>query len=109
MLGLYFLMFVAMSVISILGILLLFLLKSEQGKKAVFYFLVFWGMAIAVLGATSLPSNYIAEQLISWAFGLLSKAALLIRLRAKEKSLILTAHILVSICVAAGMLKLFLF
>ena len=43
MLGLYFLMFVAMSVISILGILLLFLLKSEQGKKAVFYFLVFWG------------------------------------------------------------------
>ena len=40
--GLYFLMFVGMSVISILGILLLFLLKSEGAKKTAFYFLVVW-------------------------------------------------------------------
>ena len=105
--GLYFLMFVGMSVISLLGILLLFLLKSEGAKKTAFYFLVVWGMFIAVFRATGLPTNYIMEQLIAWGFGILSIAALLIRVRTKNTKLLLCANILVVVSVVAGMLKLF--
>ena len=36
------------------------------------------GMAVAALQAFSLPSNYILQQLLSWAIGFLSVAAVLI-------------------------------
>ena len=108
-LGILFLMFVSMSVISVLGILLMFLLKEGGMKKGIFYFMAVWGMLISAWEATSLPTNYIAQQMIAWAFGILSVIGLVVHIRAKGKQHITISYILVTVSVVAGMLKLFLF
>lgn len=64
-LGLLLVLFMVMSIISVMGLVLLFLLKGEKGQKAVFYFMAVWGMVIAWMTANSYPTNYIKEQLIS--------------------------------------------
>ena len=56
-------LFVGLCVISILGTLLLLLVKSEKAKRKIFYAMSVWGMAVAVLSATSLPTNYTAQQI----------------------------------------------
>lgn len=107
-LGLYLILFMGLSVISILGILLLFLTKNETRKKGIFYFLALWGMLIAVLSATSLPTNFLTSQLIAWAFGFLSIVGLVIHYRAKEKARFYTAYALVSASCVLGILYMFI-
>ena len=48
-LGWYMIMFVAMSTISILGLLLLFLVKSPGVKRVLFYAMAVWGMAVSAV------------------------------------------------------------
>ena len=52
--GMIVILFVGLCVISILGTLLLLLVKSEKAKRKIFYAMSVWGMAVAVLSATSL-------------------------------------------------------
>ena len=47
-LGLLMIMFVAMSVISIGGVILLFLLRNEKVKKGIYYFMTAWAMFVAI-------------------------------------------------------------
>lgn len=53
-LGLPVISFVGISVISIIGLALMYLLKNERAKAGVFYFLSIWGMGIAILSAAGL-------------------------------------------------------
>lgn len=46
-LGLLLILFMVMSIISVVGLLLLFLLKGERAQKIVFYFMALLGMFIA--------------------------------------------------------------
>ena len=107
-LGLIVVSFVAISVISIIGLALMYLLKNERAKAGVFYFLPIWGMIIAVLSATSLPSNWIAQQLIAWGFGILGAAGLIIHMKNPSASGRTAASILVTISVIGGVLKMFI-
>lgn len=50
-LGILLIMFVSVSVISVLGVLIMFLSKSTKVKKAAFYAMSIWGMVLAVLSA----------------------------------------------------------
>ncbi|GAA0118220.1 hypothetical protein ACV3P7_00220 [Clostridium perfringens] len=68
-------------VVGILGISLLFFLKNRKLKNVVFYFLVIWSMLIACLNATSLPTNYIGQQIIAWLFGSISIIAIIIKVK----------------------------
>ncbi len=106
-LGLLLLLFIGMSVVSGLGILFLFLIKDHKKRKPVFYFLVVWGMFIAFLSATSLPTNFIMQQVIAWAIGFVSIIALLVYLRAKTERQYYISYILVSCSVVIGILRLF--
>ena len=106
-LGLFFITFIVASVISILGILLLFLTKDAKKKKGIFYFLAVWGILIAVLSATSQPTNYIVSQMIAWAFGFLSIAGLVVHYKSKVKSRCYAAYLLVSASSILGILHLF--
>ena len=65
-LGLLLILFMVMSIISVVGLLLLFLLKGEKAQKIVFYFMALLGMFIAWMTATSYATNQIKEQMISW-------------------------------------------
>ena len=58
-LGILLILFIVMSLISILGLILMYSVKSEGAKKGTFYAMAVWGMIIAVLGATSAPTNWI--------------------------------------------------
>ena len=107
-LGLLLILFMAMSIISVVGLLLLFLLKGETAQKVVFYFMALWGMFIAWMTATSYPTNYIKEQVISWGFGALAVGAVLVWLCGKGKNAALTAKLLAAASVVLGMAALFI-
>lgn len=107
-LGILLIMFIGMSVISILGLLLMYLIKNERAKTAVFYCMSVWGMAVAAISATSLPSNFTAEQLVAWGLGFLSVIGLIVHTKTGTKNLRLASYILVTISVIAGIAKLFL-
>ena len=83
--GMIVILFVGLCVISILGTLLLLLVKSEKAKRKIFYAMSVCGMAVAVLSATSLPTNYTAQEIAAWALGFLSVAGIVVHVKAKEK------------------------
>lgn len=84
-LGLLLILFMVMSIISVVGLLLLFLLKGERAQKIVFYFMALLGMFIAWMTATGYATNQIKEQMISWGFGALAVVAVLVRLCRQEQ------------------------
>ena len=106
-LGLLLVLFMVMSIISVMGLVLLFLLKGEKGQKAVFYFMAVWGKGIVWVTGNSYPTNYIKEQLIAWAFGALAVIALLVQICGKSERSFLTAKVLVAASVVLGMVALF--
>ena len=106
-LGLLLVLFMVMSIISVMGLVLLFLLKGEKGQKAVFYFMAVWGMVIAWMTANSYPTNYIKEQLIAWGFGALAVIGLLVKICGKSEKSFLTAKVLAAASVILGMVTLF--
>lgn len=106
-LGILTILFICMSIISGLGILLLYLIKEEKKKKIIFYSLSVWGIIIAVFSATSLPTNYVGSQLVSWGIGVLSIIGIIVYLKAKTKLQYQVAYLLTTASVVFGMLKLF--
>ena len=108
-LGSLLLMFIGMSVISILGILFMFLAKDFTKKKMIFYFLVIWSILIAFFSAKSLPTNFLTQQLITWLIGAIGVLALLVFMKAKVDKQQFIAYILVTSSVVLGLVNLFLF
>ena len=107
-LGLLLILFMVMSIISVIGLLLLFLLKGEKAQKIVFYFMALLGMFIAWMTATSYATNQIKEQMISWGFGALAVVAVLVRLCGKSQNAALAAKLLAAASVVLGMVALFI-
>ena len=102
-LGLLLILFMVMSIISVVGLLLLFLLKGERAQKIVFYFMALLGMFIAWMTATGYATNQIKEQMISWGFGALAVVAVLV-----SKNAALAAKLLAAASVVLGMVALFI-
>lgn len=108
-LDLLIIVFIGMSVVSVLAVLLLFILKSEKLQKGAFYFLAIWGMAIAWLNVQMQPPTMVGEQLLAWALGGLSVIALLLQLLGKGEKRFTIAKILVAVSVVVGMIDAFMF
>ena len=104
-LGLLLILFMVMSIISVVGLLLL---KGERAQKIVFYFMALLGMFIAWMTATGYATNQIKEQMISWGFGALAVVAVLVRLCGKSKNAALAAKLLAAASVVLGMVALFI-
>lgn len=115
--GILTLLFVAISLISLIGILLLFLWKEGSGKEALFYLLAVWGLLIAACSILSLPSSFILSRSVSFAFGLLAAAGLFWHRNIekgteesgseKEKSPHTVSFLLVAASILLGILKLY--
>lgn len=88
--------------------LALYLVKSPGARQVIFYIMAIWGMIIAVVSATSLPTNYTLERLITRAIGFLSAAGIVIHIRSAEDKARMAARLLVTVSVAGGIIKLFL-
>ena len=106
-LGLLMILFVILSVISILGLILLYLVQTPARKKGMFCFLTLWGLLIAALSASSLPSNYLAARLIACTIGLLGIIGLAVYLKSESGKLHFLAHLLITAAVAGGILNMF--
>nr|WP_296266566.1 hypothetical protein [uncultured Merdimonas sp.] len=107
--GMIMLLCIGMSAVSILGVLLLFLAKSVRVKRAVFYGVSIWGMAIALLSAVSLPVNWTGQQAAAWALGFCSVAGILVHVKAKSRKQYYIAYLLAAISCLGGVLKMFFF
>ena len=115
--GIFTLMFILISLVSLIGILLLFLWKDGAGRETLFYLLAVWGLLIAVCGITSLPSNYTVSRLVSFSFGLLSAAGLFWHRNieketaetgeGKDKAPHIISFLLVASSILLGILKLY--
>ncbi|EOU1682416.1 hypothetical protein QTH11_02130 [Clostridium perfringens] len=104
-LGYLLIFFVFILVISILGISLLFFLKNRKIKNVLFYFLAVWSILIAYLNASSLPTNYLGQQIMAWLFGSISIIAIIINLKKTGETNI--PYILVTISVFLGIFMMF--
>lgn len=107
-LALLVIVFMVMSLVSVVGVILLYAVKNEKFKKGMFYFLAIWGMIIAYCGVLSTPAYMAGEVIISWLFGGLSVVALLIQLCMKNEKRFQIARILVTVSVVAGMIDCFM-
>ena len=108
-LGALVITFIVMSVISVIGVILLYLARGEKIKKGVFYFLTLWGMIIAWCNVLGIPEDWVGEIILAWILGGLSVIALLIQLCLKKENKFQIARILVTISVVAGMIDCFIF
>ena len=105
--GIFAVLFAAVSVVSVLGILLLFLLKEEKGQKICLYIMGAWGMCIAAFHGLSLPGNWIGGQIAAWGLGLMSAAGIVVCAGAEGEGKRQLASILVAVSIAGGVLRLF--
>lgn len=101
-------LFIILSIVSVVGIIFLFLTKNSNIKRGVLYFLSVLGMIIAYMNATSNASNYISNQLVAWAFGFLSIAAIILQLVKKTDKTLLISSLLTTASVVFSMVDLFL-
>lgn len=107
-LGALVITFFVMSIVSIIGIILMYVVKNEKVKKGVFYFLAIWGMIIAYCNVLGTPEVWTESIILAWALGALSVIALLIQLCLKKENKFTIARILVTISVVAGMIDCFI-
>ncbi|WP_250278143.1 hypothetical protein [[Clostridium] colinum] len=105
-LGVLLILFISLVVISGLGTIFLFLSKNKKFKNIIFYILAILSMIISILSATSVPTNFVLEQVISLLFGLLGAIAIVINIKLTNSNI---SYILVVISIVLGILKLFSF
>ena len=105
-LGYLAIMFIIMSVVTIIGVVLLLIIKNEKANRIVLYIMAAWGIIIAIMNITSLPINWILWRIAAGACGLIGLAGGIIRFTAKENKKT-AASLLTVISVLAGMTMLF--
>lgn len=107
-LGALVITFMVMSLVSVVGVVLMYLTKNEKVKKGFFYFLAIWGMIVAYCNVLSTPEYMTGSIVLAWVWGGLSVAALLIQLATKKENRFKIARILVTISVVVGMIDCFM-
>lgn len=107
-LGILLYVYLGMGLISILGIVSLYLIKNQKAKKTLFYFLVAWALIITFMSSSALPSNYMVERAITWAIGLLSVVAVVIDWKlGKEKQGLAYGLVVASVIIGMGKMLFF--
>ena len=102
-LGILVIMYIVLCIISIVGLLALFLTKNMAARKLICFAMAIWGILLAILNAQSLPSNWILLQAFAWGFGFVGLAAFVVRVIAKNNKQH-TLPLLASASVIGGML-----
>lgn len=101
-LGYLALLVAATIVISVAGLLLMYLVRNETVKKYIFYIMAVWGILISVISAPSLPVNWIFMRAAAWAAGFLGIAGIVVSIAGRTRKHRLFAFLLVTISVVAG-------
>ncbi len=99
--------FFAMSFISILGVILMFLVKNEKWKKGLFYGLSIWGLVVEYCNVQTHFSYMIGGIAMALGFGAFAVAAILVKVFGKSEKSLKAAQLLAAVSVAGGMIDLF--
>lgn len=105
-LGILVLFFIGISVVSIAGLLALFLVKNEEARKVIFYLMSIWGVALSAVRAYALPSNWVGQRLLALGLGALCIAAMAVHFRASTGKGRLAAYLLLTVSLAGSILWL---
>lgn len=100
--------FGVMSLISVAGVVLLFVLRNEKAKKGILYFLAVWSLVIAYCGVQSIQLLVTASPLVPLAIGALGVIAVLVQSFLKSEKRFAIARVLVTVSVVAGMINCFM-
>lgn len=100
-------LFIVLTVASVLSIIFLYSSKNPKTKNNLFYVLVALSMLITFLNVTSLPTNYVMQRIISLFLGLIAVIALILKLKIPQKTSI--ANFLVTASVLCGLIYLLFF
>lgn len=100
--------FMVMSVISVAGVVLMYVLRNEKAKKGILYFLAVWGVVIAYCGVQSIRLLVTASPLVPLTLGALGVIAALVQMFMKSEKRFTVARVLVTVSVVAGMINCFM-
>lgn len=98
---------IMVSIISIAGLVLMYLIKEEKAKKYIFYAMAIWGTVVGVITAASMPAGLIFLKAAAWAAALLGIAGIVISVAGKTRKHRMYAFLAVTISVI-GSLVLFI-
>ncbi|WP_054957758.1 hypothetical protein [Paenibacillus dakarensis] len=104
-LGLLWIIFIVIAVISLFSIAALFMVKDPRGNRIVFGFTAILGLIISYMAFTALPTNMTVPRVFSASMGVLTLVSVILRFMNKT----LSAKILVSASVILGLTQLFFF
>jgi len=103
-LDLLIIVFLALCVLSLLGIAAMYIIKTERVQKGMFYFLVAMGVIVAANSLMMVPTYMVGSLVIRGLIGALSIAALLVQLKGKNEKSFLTAKLMVTAYVVVGLI-----
>lgn len=95
-----------MSLVSILGLLLLYVTKQTTTKKRLFYVMAVWGILIALICVANLPVNWGTQRAAAGILGCVSLGGIVIYNHAITEKHHMIAYALVAVSITGGMLKL---
>lgn len=102
-----YLMFVLMTLISLIAIVLLFIKNCEyENNKIAFIAVGMWSVFLSWMNYASLPANYLAHTFVAIMFGTLSVLALILKVVRQGQDLV--ASIIMAISIIGGMTGLLL-
>ncbi len=100
--------YLGMGLVSILGIALLYFMKSQKAKRTLLYCLAVWAIIIAFISSTALPKNYVLQKIITWGIGLLSMVGIVIDWKfGKEKQPLAYGLVVASVILGMGKMLFF--
>lgn len=99
-------MCIIMSVISVAGLVLLVTVKNDRANRVILYIMAVWGILIAYMNITALPSNWILWRIAAGVCGLVGLAGGIVRFAANGSKKT-AASLLAAFSVVAGMIMLF--
>ena len=102
--------FIAMTVLSIIGVVLQFAVKNEKVKKVSFYFAAALGAVLSVFKYLSTPHTglYTGQIVIGFGLAALAIAAVVLQLVKKDEKSFKLARVLTTVSVIGGMISTFL-
>ncbi|MEG2038147.1 MAG: hypothetical protein RRZ73_00320 [Oscillospiraceae bacterium] len=71
-LGALLVVYLVLAVLVLAGVITLFIVKKEKTNNVILVLLALLTILLSYLGATSMPTNYIFEQVIAWTWGVLA-------------------------------------
>jgi len=102
--------FIAMAVLSIIGVVLQFAVRNEKIQKVSFYFAAALGAALGIFKYLSTPLTglYTGQIVIGFGLAALAIAAVVLQLVKKDEKSFKLAKILTTVSVIGGMISTFM-